>query len=219
MAKLISLYKRRAGVPVEEFQQELQRQTQRKAVPGLRRYVQSHTLLQGYRKGELIFDAVGEHMFDDAAQALAARDALRAERKELSLADAAASMDMLVDVYVMKGTPLPPNALKSIEFVNRKPSMPLDAFQAHWRQIHGPIGARIPTVLRYEQNHLNAADYASGKAPRFDGVATTWFTSTAEMRRGVDTPEYLATREDEPNFLPEGHLPVVITREVIDWTY
>ena len=41
----------------------------------------------------------------------------------------------------------------------------------------------------------------------------TWFDSTADMKRGTATAEYLATRADEPNFLPDGHLPIIITRE------
>jgi hypothetical protein len=44
-------------------------------------------------------------------------------------------------------------------------------------------------------------------------LAVTWFASTAEMRSGAATAEYAATRADEAHFLPEGHLPIIITRE------
>jgi hypothetical protein len=33
------------------------------------------------------------------------------------------------------------------------------------------------------------------------------------MRSGAATVEYAATRADEANFLPGGHLPIIITRE------
>jgi hypothetical protein len=33
------------------------------------------------------------------------------------------------------------------------------------------------------------------------------------MKAGTTTPEYVATRADEPRFLPDGHLPIIITRE------
>ena len=49
--------------------------------------------------------------------------------------------------------------------------------------------------------------------PPFDGLAITWFRSTADMRAGATTPQYAATREDEKSFLPDGHLPIVITQE------
>lgn len=35
------------------------------------------------------------------------------------------------------------------------------------------------------------------------------------MKRGTTTPEYADTRADEPNFLPDGHLPIIITRELL----
>jgi hypothetical protein len=33
------------------------------------------------------------------------------------------------------------------------------------------------------------------------------------MKRGTTTPEYASTRADERNFLPDGHLPIIIARE------
>jgi hypothetical protein len=33
------------------------------------------------------------------------------------------------------------------------------------------------------------------------------------MKHGTTTPEYAATRADEPNFLLDGHLPIIVTRE------
>jgi hypothetical protein len=68
-------------------------------------------------------------------------------------------------------------------------------------------------IRRYEQNHLALSEYQNNPAPPYDGLAITWFASTADMRQGTTTPEYAATRADEPNFLPDGHLPILITRE------
>ena len=91
--------------------------------------------------------------------------------------------------------------------------MALNAFRDYWRNVHGPIASRIPTLLRYEQNHLKQSAYETGEIPPYDGLAITWFASTADMKRGAQTPEYQITRADEPNFLPDGHLPIIITRE------
>ena len=33
------------------------------------------------------------------------------------------------------------------------------------------------------------------------------------MKEGATTPIYAATRADEANFLPDGHLPFIVTRE------
>jgi uncharacterized protein (TIGR02118 family) len=178
--------------------------------------VQSHTLPQGYKKGELLFDAVEEAWFDDLQDARAYRHILEVGRPAVSgFVDARASLTMIVDPHVVKSEPIGEGAVKNIEFVNRRPGMVLGPFRDYWRRIHGPLGATIPTILRYEQNHSHEDEYADGE-PRFDGLAITWFASTRHMREGAETDSYRLTREDEKNFLPDGHLPIIITTEVID---
>ncbi len=89
-------------------------------------------------------------------------------------------------------------------------------FRRYWREVHGPLGAKIPSILRYEQNHTAAEAYAGEASPRFDGLAVTWFVSTDSMREGARAPIYATVREDEANFLPQGHLPIIITREALE---
>ena len=93
-------------------------------------------------------------------------DAVRAE--EGSFLDVARTVVMPVDVHVIKDGRVPNNAVKNIEFVNKRPSMALAPFRDYWR---------------------------------------------ADMKRGTTTPEYASTRADERNFLPDGHLPIIIARE------
>ena len=67
MVKAVSFFKRKPGISVDEFQ-SYWRTRHPDAVthlPGLRRYVQSHTLVSGYRKGEPIYDGIAEVWFDD----------------------------------------------------------------------------------------------------------------------------------------------------------
>ena len=108
---------------------------------------------------------------------------------------------------------MPDDAVKNIEFVNRRPGMALEPFRSYWRNVHGPLAAKITVIRRYEQNHLALSEYQNSPAPPYDGLAITWFASTEDMRRGTTTPEYIATRADESHFLPDGHLPIIITRE------
>jgi uncharacterized protein (TIGR02118 family) len=217
MLKIITLMKRRPGLSVEEFQAAwVERHGPLVArIPGVRKYVQSHALLQGYRKGELLFDGIGEAWFDDVEAYSAAKrseEQAAADRELGTFADFRRLVEMPVDVHVIKDGAVPPDAVKNIEFVNRRPGMPLDRFRAYWREVHGPIASRIPVLRRYEQNHLKLEAYAGGEPP-YDGLAITWFASTADMKQGTTTPEYEVTRADEPNFLPDGHLPIIITRE------
>jgi uncharacterized protein (TIGR02118 family) len=218
MIKLITLLKRKPGISVQKFQEhwlKFHGPLVAKA-PGLKRYVQSHALVQGYGKGDLLFDGIDERWFESPQVMQAFHKSPEAEaaaRDTATFLDGSRTLIMRVDVFVIKDGPIPPNAVKNIEFVNRRPGMALAAFQRYWREIHGPIASRIPVIRRYEQNHLASSAYAEDPAPPYDGLAVTWFDSTAEMRRGAATPEYAATRVDEANFLPPGHLPIIITRE------
>src|SRR4051812_47925798 len=63
--KLISLLKRIRDHDVAAFQEAIYLRAQVRVVPqGCSRFVQSHTLLQGYRKGQLLIDAIEEYWFD-----------------------------------------------------------------------------------------------------------------------------------------------------------
>ena len=218
MLKIVHLIKRRPGCQPEAFQQRwLQGHGPISArLPGLRRYVQSHALLQGYRKGELLFDGISEFWFDDAtslsrAQSSPAWADMRADLQ--GFLDMERWIEMPVDLHVIKDGMVPNPAVKNIEFVTHRPGMDRAAFRLHWKDIHGPIAARIPVLHRYEQNHLAMPAYQGDAAPPFDGLAITWFASTADMKAGTQTEEYRLTRADEPHFLPDGHLPIIITRE------
>ena len=218
MRKIVTLMKRRAGLSVEDFQghlRDIYGPLAAKA-PGLRRYVQSCALPQGYGRGELLFDAIGEMWFDSAQgyeTHLGSLQFAAARVDESNFLDTARTIVMPVDVHVIKDGRIPDNAVKNIEFVNKRPGMALEPFRAYWRNVHGPLASKIPVMHRYEQNHLELSEYAKSTPPAYDGLAITWFASTADMKRGTTTPEYAATRADEPNFLPDGHLPIIVTRE------
>jgi len=218
MVKIVTLMKRCSGISVGEFQTHLRAKYGPLAAkgPGLRRYVQSCALVQGYTKGELLFDAIGEMWFDTAKSYrhyLRSDEFARAREDENAFLDRSRTVIMPVEVHMITDGAIPDNAVKNIEFVNRRRSMPLASFRAYWRNVHGPLAGTIPVLRRYEQNHLAMAEYARDETPPFDGLAITWFASTADMKYGTTTPEYATTRADERHFLPDGHLPIIITRE------
>lgn len=218
MFKVIALLKRKPGMSVGEFQDywRYRHGPLVAAFAQIRRHVQSSALPQGYQKGELLFDGISETWFDSAQ---AYQTYLHNPASSAILADQANFLDlsrtvlMPVDVDVIKDGAISENAVKNIEFVNRRPGMALQPFREYWRNVHGPIASRIAAIQRYEQNHLQPSAYAAAADSPYDGLAITWFASTADMKRGTTTPEYALTRADEPNFLPDGHLPIIITRE------
>jgi len=218
MVKMVAFFKRKPGMSVEAFHTYWS--TTHAGIvakmPGIRRYVQSHTLLSGYRKGEPVYDGAAEVWFDDtqAMRALVQAPEYAAVRAdEPNFIDLSTMGSIITEEHVIKDGPIPANGVKNMEFVTHKPGMSIDAFQKHWLEVHGPLGAAIPVVRRYVQSHTRRSIYDSGKTPMYDGVAITWFADTQAMRESATTPEYARTRADEVNFIAPGRLPFIITKE------
>jgi len=217
MVKALSFFKRKGGMTVETFQSYWRASHPEVVVklPGLRRYVQSHTLLAGYRKGEPIYDGIAEIWFDDtrAMRALAGTAAYAAvQADEDKFIDRATMGLIITEEHVIKDGPAPLDGVKNVEFVAHKPGMSIEAFQKYWREVHGPLAALIPVIRRYVQSHTRLAAYEGGRQPAHDGAAITWFDGTQAMRASALTAEYTRVRADEPNFVaPEP--PFIITRE------
>ncbi len=218
MVKALTFFKRKRGMSVEDFQAYWR--TRHPAVvvalPGIRRYVQSHTLVSGYRKGEPVYDGIAEIWFDDsrALRALSGTPQYaRVQADEAEFIDRSTMGLIVTEDHVIKDGPVLPHAVKNVEFLTHRPGMSIDEFQRHWREVHGPLGAAIPMVRRYVQSHTRRSVYESGRTPAYDGAALTWFDDTQAMRASALTPEYARVRGDEPNFLGGLPVPFIITRE------
>lgn len=95
---------------------------------------------------------------------------------------------------------------KVLVLLTKKDGMSREDFRRYWREVHGPMGERMPGVRRYVQNHV----LADG-AP-FDGVAELWFDSPADMQAAFTSEAAQEAARDVPNFLAAQQ--VVIVEEV-----
>ena len=217
MIKVVEVVNRLAGLDVEAFQRHWL-DTHGPIVaglPGLRRYVQSHTRLGGYRRGEVPFDGIAELWFDDKA-ALAATastpEFAAAKEDEPNFIDVDRLVELVVDDVVVKDGPVLDGGIKNVEFVHLSPGLGPEEAHRYWRDVHGPIAASIPTMSRYVQSHTRMGAYDRPDPPPFDGVAITWWDDLDAMRASAASPEYASTRADEPNFL-DGEPGVILTTE------
>jgi uncharacterized protein (TIGR02118 family) len=218
MVKAVAFFKRRAGMPVDEFQAywRTRHPDVVMRLRGVRRYVQSHTLPSVYRKAEPVYDGIAELWFDDTRAMHALRDTPEmavVREDEARFIDHATMGLIITEEHVIKHGPVPAGAPKNVEFLRRRPGLSVEDFQRYWRETHGPLAARIPMIRRYVQSPTRLAGYGRGQDPAWDGVAITWFDDTQAMRASAATPEYARVRADEANFLAPGPAPFIITRE------
>src|SRR5918994_650095 len=142
MVKVLTLINRKAGMPVDEFQDYwlTRHPLGVTRLPGIRRYVQSHVLPETYAKREPVYDGLAEVWADDT-------DSLRAMTKSAVhpdlIADEARFIDrermatIVTDEHVAKDGPT--DGVKAIELFTRKPDMAIETFQRHWRDAHAAL--------------------------------------------------------------------------------
>ena len=109
--------------------------------------------------------------------------------------------------------------IKYVALSTRTQGLTLEAFQAHWRDRHGPlVMSAFPQMTRYVQSHpLPEAE--SGSVPAYDGVPALYFPSLDGFPWGLvkrvgppaASPSPAATDAQSLFELP---IPGLATREV-----
>ena len=102
--------------------------------------------------------------------------------------------------------------IKLIYCITKKPGMTDEEFFKYWKNVHGPIGARIPGLRRLVQSHcINVSGDA--RPADFDGMAELWFDDMAALLEARKRPEWQASGEDEKNFIDERRVAYFVTAE------
>lgn len=220
MIKVVTWFTRKPGLTVEEFRTYWRHEhpTVVLNLPGLAAYNQNHVTDAGYAKGRQPYaDGVAETWWDslDALQAhrgTAALDAVMAD--EGHFIDPDRRHSLVVEEKVVVDGEAGPGALKQITWLTRRPDLTPEQCHAHWWDNHGPLGAKVPGMVRYVQNHVPARAYRDGRQPIHDGLAIVHLASLEAARTAATSPELAATRADEANFLDLDRLPFVVVDEI-----
>jgi uncharacterized protein (TIGR02118 family) len=120
---------------------------------------------------------------------------------------------IIANDYVIKGGPTLPGAAKGVGFACRKSGMTVEAFQRHWRVVHGPLGAAVPGLRRYVQSHPRPSGYGRGQDPAWDGIAIIWFDDFEALHAATGTSEWDRVKADEANFVAPGPVAFIATTE------
>ncbi|MGE5264849.1 MAG: EthD domain-containing protein [Acidobacteriota bacterium] len=102
--------------------------------------------------------------------------------------------------------------IKLVYYITKKPGMADEDFFHYWKNIHGPMGARIPGLRRFVQSHRIDVP-GDARPPDFDGMVELWFDDMEALIRARQSPEWHASGEDERNFIDEGKVAYFISEE------
>ncbi|MFK7896272.1 MAG: EthD domain-containing protein [Myxococcota bacterium] len=117
--------------------------------------------------------------------------------------------------------------IKLICFIRKRAELDIPAFQNHWRENHGPLIRSLPKLrrhlIRYEQNHRLAEDYARDEASgagqgtetgAYDGSTIMWFPSMEAYHAFAAEPDYAEhIAPDEARFMDRAKTLFFFTDE------
>ena len=102
--------------------------------------------------------------------------------------------------------------IKLVYCFRKRPDLSDVEFDSYWRDVHGPIGARIPGLRRFVQSRAIRLP-GDARAPDFDGIVELWFDDTRSLIEARQSPEWRASGLDEQNFLDPGSTMYAVTDE------
>jgi uncharacterized protein (TIGR02118 family) len=194
----------------------------------VRRYVQHLTLPEAYGgEPSPTFDGVSMFWYDDfhslmnpsqEPENLALREAVFADDRQLfnrlpgwpahhKRASVVAEEKVIVDGQTAS------EMVKGIFIASKLPGLTLQEFFEHWHEVHGPLGAKIPGLRRYVQNHALIEAY-SVRPMTHDGWSELWFDDLESLQRAVQSPEWQALREDGATLFAQP-MGIGIAREIV----
>jgi uncharacterized protein (TIGR02118 family) len=102
--------------------------------------------------------------------------------------------------------------LKLVYCFSRRSDLTPEAFLRYWRDVHGPIGARIPGLRRLVQSRALGIP-GDAHAPAFDGMAELWFDDVASLLAARQSQEWQASSADEGNFIDHKRVAYFVSEE------
>lgn len=106
-----------------------------------------------------------------------------------------------------------PAAVTALTPLFKPPALSDERWHHHWRDVHGPMAARISLLTRYVQIHRVAPALPGFQSYGCIGVVDAAFASVADAAALLKDPTYLAGPHlDEANFLDRSSSTTYMTR-------
>ncbi len=104
--------------------------------------------------------------------------------------------------------------VKLVYCITKKAGHSDEEFFHYWKNIHGPIGARIPGLRRLVQSRrVNVS--GDKRSPDYDGMAELWFDDIDALLAARESAEWKASTEDEANFIDHSKVAYFVSEEQV----
>lgn len=104
--------------------------------------------------------------------------------------------------------------VKLVYCITKKTGLADEEFFRYWENIHGPIRARIPRLRKLVQSHRLTIP-GDKRRPDYDGMAELWFDDLEALLAARQSPEWIASTEDEKNFIDHNKVAYFLSEEHI----
>ena len=101
--------------------------------------------------------------------------------------------------------------IKLVYCITKKPELSQQEFSRYWKEVHAPLGARIPGLRKLVQSHVLPGE--GMREPDFDGMAELWFDDLESLLEARKSPEWAASTADEDNFIDRWGVAALVTEE------
>ena len=104
--------------------------------------------------------------------------------------------------------------IKLVYCISKKSELSDEEFFRYWREVHGPLGVRIPGLRRLVQSRrlIVRGDMRSFD---YDGMAELWFDDITALLAARKTPEWKAASDDEVQFIDHKKVAYFVTDEQV----
>lgn len=104
--------------------------------------------------------------------------------------------------------------IKLVYCITKKAGLTDAQFFDYWKNIHGPIGARIPGLRKLVQSRRLAIS-GDKHPPSYDGMAELWFDNVESLLAARESAEWKASSEDETNFIDHNRTAYFVSEELV----
>lgn len=104
--------------------------------------------------------------------------------------------------------------IKVVYCISKKAGLSDEEFFRYWKNVHGPIGARIPGLRKLVQSQ-RLTPPGDKHQPDFDGMAELWFDDVPALMSARQSPEWKASTDDEVNFISHDRVAYFVSEEHI----